>query len=451
MGLTYIVGLARMVAAAAPSSRSAELSSWEASTPRARHASMPRARQRCGSPRTYAQHSACVPCIAYVEALARSGHVSSMRLVCIGQPARPAGRRFVSHAPHRAATVTCARRDKKAAEPPAQASESAAPARSDELEQQPATADAFSTAPPAYPLYGATAAPSSPPLAQQQLQQQQPQQAYQAVPPQQQQQLYQPPPPPPPPPASGPPAYVWIAVGAAVMWIFGKVQEFRRNPLSFMSGMLGAAGGAGGGAGGAAGGPDMAAMMKQFQQMQAQGRGGGFQPPPPMGGAPTGPTINTTASTVQPSGRDGAKFQERSKATAAADAAGAPAAADGAADGAADAAPSSSAAVVADAAAAAPAEAAPAAPAAGFFTDTTPKQPAGGAAPRDPEQSEKMVDNLLEMVAANPEMQKQMEKHLPEGQFGPEVWEWLRQSPEMRKQMAKQLATQDLDLSLIHI
>ena len=44
------------------------------------------------------------------------------------------------------------------------------------------------------------------------------------------------------------------------------------------------------------------------------------------------------------------------------------------------------------------------------------------------------------MVVANPEMQKQMEKHLPEGQRGPEMWEWLQKSPEMRKQLAKQIS-----------
>lgn len=280
--------------------------------------------------------------------------------------------------------------------------------------------------PPAYPLYQAPQyqlAPQAPPI-----------------------------PPPAPvasaPAATGAPFWVWILLGAAVMWLYSKFQELRKNPAAALMGMMGKMNGGGQGGAAAGGGQDMSAMMEMMKQMQSQGGGGGFPgaapSASPFAGMPSsGTTIPTTAQDVSPSDRDGSKF-EQNKQPAPYPAAAQPAATQAAAPAQQPAAAGSGASpgFFADAAAAAAAGQQGAPAAASFFTDTgAPGAPQGAAgSPQESEATETLIENMLQMVVDNPELQKQMNTFLPENMRDENTWKWIASSPDLRKQIAKQMA-----------
>lgn len=261
----------------------------------------------------------------------------------------------------------------------------------------------------------------------------------------------QPAPIPPPPvaaPASGgTPFWVWLLLGAALMWVWGKFQELRKNPAAALMGMMskGAPGGAGGG-----GGQDMSAMMEMMKQMQSQGGGGGFPGAAPgaspFGGMPgTGNTIPTTAQEVSPSDRDGSKFEQNKQSAPAA--AAEPAAADAQAQQSASTGSAAASSFFADSSTASASTAqqgaaAAASPGAGsFFSDTSAGAAQGAAAgAQGSEGTEKLIENMLQMVVDNPELQKQMNNFLPANMRDEATWKWIASSPDLRKQIAKQMA-----------
>lgn len=267
----------------------------------------------------------------------------------------------------------------------------------------------------------------------------------------------------PPPPApvvqnEGTPFWVWILVGAAAAWVFGKIQEFRNNPAAAMMGMMGSMNKGNAAAGG---GNDMAAMMEMMKKMQgAPGAGGapGFGGQAPFGGMGSpGMTIPTTAQEVSSSGRDGSKFEQNKQGAPSSSAAESPAPQSQPANTASTAPPTvdtsatsststpssffddASASASAPAAAASQAAPSPDATAASFFSDSG----AAAAAPANAEGgegTEKLIENMLEMVVNNPELQQQMNKFLPENMRNESTWKWMANSPELRKQIAAQMA-----------
>jgi hypothetical protein len=254
-------------------------------------------------------------------------------------------------------------------------------------------------APPAYPMY--TQAPTSRQAVQQY-----------APPPPPMQQNY----------SSGTPFWVWMALGAGIAFVFGKVQEFRRNPMAFLMGKNSM------GAGGA-GGPDIMEMMKQMQAA----RGSGGMGADPFGGfasPPSATTINTTASEVKPPTEwSPPQTPPADNSSASGSEWNAPQPPPANSSSFADApAPSSG---------TTPDSTSPTPRPSSFFSDTSAPT---SASVEDTSQSEALVENLLDMVSSNPEMQKQMEAHLPDTMKGPDIWEWVRKNPEMKKQLAKQLA-----------
>lgn len=303
---------------------------------------------------------------------------------------------------------------------------------------QPAQPDGMTyESPPAYPLYQTQPYQQAAPIA--------------------------PMPPPPPGPApqnGGTPFWVWILVGAAGAWVWGKIQEFRSNPAAAMLGMMGSMNK---GNSGPSGGNDMAAMMEMMKKMQgAPGAGGapGFGGQAPFGGMGSpGMTIPTTAQEIPLSGRDGSKFEQNKRdPTPAAAAESAPSQSQPASTAAtvnvtpdasatsespatgsffADSETSSSA---TSASASTPsASGSPASPAS-FFSDSGSTNAGAGNNGESGEGTEKLIENMLEMVVNNPELQKQMNKFLPENMRNESTWQWMASSPDLRKQIAAQMA-----------
>lgn len=302
---------------------------------------------------------------------------------------------------------------------------------------QPAQSDGMTyESPPAYPLY-------------------QPQPYQQAAP-------ITPVPQPPPAPAAesgGTPFWVWILVGAAGAWVWGKIQEFRSNPAAAMLGMMGSMNKS---SSAPAGGNDMAAMMEMMKKMQgAPGAGGapGFGGQSPYGGMGSpGMTIPTTAQEVPTSGRDGSKFEQNKQAATPASAAeptstqSQPASAAAAANATPDLSTKSSSSTAgsffADAGPSAnsTSASAPTSSSAGtsspssFFSDSGTKTTSAASSGETGEGTEKLIENMLEMVVNNPELQQQMNKFLPENMRNESTWKWIASNPELRKQIASQMA-----------
>lgn len=295
-------------------------------------------------------------------------------------------------------------------------------------------------APPAYPLYQPQAYQPTAPVAA---------------------------PPPPPAPVQqqgGTPFWVWMLVGAAAAWVFGKIQDFRKNPAAAMLGMMGSMNK---GNAGAAGGNDMAAMMEMMKKMQGTPGAGpapGFGGQPPFGGmGGQGMTIPTTAQEIPTSSRDGSKFEQNKQAAASpsSPAESTPAQSTPASTTAAAAAPtldasaaastaasssffsdsSSSAAAAATpaAGAASPASTAASSPSS-FFSDAGSSAAGAPGNAQGAEGTEQLIENMLEMVVNNPELQQQMNKFLPENMRNESTWKWIANSPELRKQIAAQMA-----------
>eukprot|EP00892_Ulva_mutabilis_P002158 jgi/Ulvmu1/11943/UM082_0022.1 len=292
--------------------------------------------------------------------------------------------------------------------------------------------------PPAYPLYQAQPYQQAAPVA--------------------------PVPQPPPAPVAqneGTPFWVWILVGAAGAWVWGKIQEFRSNPAAAMMGMMGSMNK---GNSGAAGGNDMAAMMEMMKKMQgAPGAGGapGFGGQAPFGGMGSpGMTIPTTAQEVPTSGRDGSKFEQNKRGAppaAAAESTATPSQPASSAEtinvkseSSTEQASPAAASFFSDAAAGGPTSASSSSPEASassaspspssFFSDTGAAKSGAGAGGEGGEGTEKLIENMLEMVVNNPELQKQMNKFLPENMRNESTWQWMASSPELRKQIAAQMA-----------
>jgi hypothetical protein len=225
------------------------------------------------------------------------------------------------------------------------------------------------------------------------------------------------------------------------MWVFGKVQEFRKNPMMAMAGMMG---GMKPPAAPAGGGGDMAAMMEMMKNMQQQ-QGQQQQQSAPAAGNPWstqsarsnqpsnyGSTINVTASEVAAQAppqqaTNGSKFQEQKEQEQAAPKAE-PAAA-------------SPASFFADTAAKPSSP-----PPNSFFSDSATAssgsgpQASGSNSASDSSSSESMIENMLLMVADNKELQGQLSQHLPESLRNEETWNWIKNNPEIRKELAKQVA-----------
>lgn len=286
--------------------------------------------------------------------------------------------------------------------------------------------------------------------------------------------LYQPQPyqqaapvaPAPPPPvqvvqSGGTPFWVWILVGFAAAWVWGKIQEFRSNPAAAMMGMMGSMNK---GKSSPGGGNDMAAMMEMMKKMQgAPGAGPapGFGGQAPYGGMGSpGMTIPTTAQEVPTSSRDGSKFEQNKQAAPTSSEVKTPSAqpkpdrgaspAPAGSDAAAASSSSASSSFFADSTPSANAAGSPASSAApsssnagsaaSFFSDSDSAGASASSGAEGGEGTEKLIENMLEMVVNNPELQSQMNKFLPENMRNESTWKWIANSPELRKQIAAQMA-----------
>jgi hypothetical protein len=288
------------------------------------------------------------------------------------------------------------------------------------------------SAPPTYPMYQAP-----PPVAERQYVTQQ-----QPVP-------VAPPPPAPQVVSSGPPFYVWVLLGAALAWVVGKIQEFRRNPMAFVAKLMSSQGGATPSPG--PGGMDMAAIMQQMQQMQASQSmsgapgAGGFGAPMNMP-----PKVDTAAAAM----RDGAVFEQKRRGGASEPERG-PTVLDIPASDVSESSrgPSSSGGAVpsknffadSDRSTASESTSSAGRATSSFFADkqgasSTEGNTANSGGPGGADSmNEELFDRLLEMIENNPEMRAQMESHLPEAMRGSDIWSWVRNNPAMKQQLMSQM------------